>query len=345
MSPGLVAVAGTGVGSLTAAVLLARRGWDVAVPPAPPVPRPTLVLNEVALALLADVWGPEVTAGAHPITHRRVRWGAEPEVVVAVNAVAIDGLTLVDRLLARVRPAEPGIPDWVIQGLRGPNAVTGTTESTAAGRRVEFGRRCVLQAEVPLDGTEATITTVPDGWIHTAPVGGGRGIVQCMVPARPHDPDATMARMTAVGGWGPVSVFPAAPALTEPPCAMGRISVADGAVRLDPLSGLGTAWALREGILAAAVVDAIDRGMAPGPCLDHYEARLREALYDHVGQCLRLYSAAFASSASSASSPAWPTEIAGMAEALASERQRHPPASFGLRLNGLHLEPQTTAAR
>jgi hypothetical protein len=255
-----------------------------------------------------------------------------------VGAAAVDGRLLVDRLRARLRSraGAGAAPAGVIGGGGGVRAPNG-------GRRVRFGKRCVIQGDLPAGGDEARIVTVPGGWVHVAPVSAERGVIQGMVPAMPSDPAATLAAMTDAAGLGDdppaaVTVFPAAPALTVPPCAPGWISVADGAVSLDPVSGLGTAWALRGGVLAAAVVEAIASGLDAGACLGHYEARLREALYDHVERCLAVYQAAF-------SSPAWRAELDAMAGALARERAHHPPAEFDLWLNGLRLEPRTLAGR
>lgn len=329
---GHVAVTGGGVGVLTGAALLARGGCRVTVSEDRSTARPVLVLNEVTQALLDDLWGPDVTAGAHAVTQRRVRWGGAPEAVVPVRAIVIDGGTLVARLRARVPDAghDQEAPAWIIDGTRPIHRAT-------------FGRRCVLQAEVAAGGHEVAITTVAAGWLHVAPVSNSAGVVQAMVPSPPPDPDMALAAMLREAGFahrpiGPVAVFPAAPAITEPPCRPGWISVADGAVRVDPLSGSGTAWAMRGGILAAAVVEAVDSGLAVEAGLGHYEARLRQALCDHVEQCLSLYGAAF-------DTPAWREEIGFMTRALADQRRRHPPVDYNLRLNGLHLEPRTFAAR
>jgi flavin-dependent dehydrogenase len=261
---------------------------------------------------------------------------------VPVTAAAIEGGVVVERLLDRLPATTHGgpPPDWVVDATTPPDH----------DRRLVFGRRCVVQAEVPLQAkatSTAWIETVRDGWVHVAPVAPDRAVVQCMVPGRPSDPAATLGRMIAAtagmaGRIGPPEgtavVFGAAPTLTVPCCAPAWIAVADGAVSLDPLSGLGTAWALRGGILAAAVIDGISSGLGEAECLGHYTARLREALHSHVEHCLRLYGAAF-------STPAWNDELRLMAWALETQRHRHPPEAFGLRLNGLRLEPGEPVAR
>lgn len=205
-----------------------------------------------------------------------------------------------------------------------------------------FGRRCVLQADVSLVGCSgsAQVETVENGWIHMAPLGVDRAVVQAMVPAAPADPEAELRVMTsatasvrhAIGEWlGDVTVFPAAPALSDVVCGPGWISVADAAASVDPVSGFGTAWAIRGGILGAAVVEAAWSGLPEEECLQHYSDRLRAAVLDHVDRCLGLYGAAF-------STPAWKEELQLMASALDAHRRRHPPARFGYRLNRFRLE-------
>lgn len=338
---GHVSVLGAGIGSLTAASLLARQGWDIVVGDAPRRPPPALVLNEIAQRLLDDVFGPGLLDDGHLIEDRRARWGpGSAEAVVATRSVAIDGAVLLARLRSRIsadeHPRPAAGPTWVIDG---------TGRESQAGARTAFGRRCVVQAQVSLFDRRCRTSwteTVADGWVHLAPLSSGRGVVQAMVPVAPADPASALMTMIAAtdsirrqvaGGPDGARVLPAAPGISSPVCAPGRISVADAAVSVDPISGFGTAWALRGGILAAAVIDAVSSGLPEDECLGHYSDRLREAVAAHVDHCLRLYGAAF-------SSPAWKEELALMASARLAEGPRRPPTRFGYRLNGFRLERQ-----
>ncbi|MGH9280869.1 MAG: hypothetical protein ACRD12_22620, partial [Acidimicrobiales bacterium] len=105
-----VAVDGAGVGTLTAARLLGA-GVEAAERRVPPA----LVLNEVTIGLLRDLWGPEALAGARPITVRRVRWGpGADDVAVPITSAVIDGQVLIERL--RVPSTTVDSPQWVIDG-------------------------------------------------------------------------------------------------------------------------------------------------------------------------------------------------------------------------------------
>jgi len=341
-----VSVHGGGVGSLTIASLLSRQGWHVVLLDAPRRPPPALVLNQVAQDLLTDVFGPGPLEGGHVIEERRVRWGpGSPEAVVPAGSVAIEGQVLLDRLRSRVdADTTPGSDDsssWVVDGTG--RAGTGNAPTPAPRPfRTVFGRRCVLQAEVSLSGDSSSsrVETVEGGWVHLAPLSVDRAVVQAMVPAAPADPGAALRMMTsataairhATGEWlGDVTVFPAAPGLSDVVCGPGWISVADAAVSVDPISGFGTAWALRGGILGAAVLAAVESGLPDKECLQHYSDRLRAAMIDHVDRCLELYAAA------AFSTPAWKEELQLMASVRDAYR-RPAHARFGYQLNGFRLE-------
>lgn len=306
------------------------------------------MLNQVAQDLLADVFGPGTLEGGHVIEERRVRWGpGSREAVVPAGSVAIEGQVLLDRLRSRVdtdtAAGSDDSPTWVVDGTGRAGTGDGPAPVPHALRTV-FGRRCVLQAEVSLvgDAGSSRVETVEGGWVHLAPLSVDRAVVQAMVPAAPADPRASLRAMTSATAairhvtgesLGDVTVFPAAPGLSDVVCGPGWISVADAAVSVDPISGFGTAWALRGGILAGAVVEAVRVGLPEEECLGHYSNRLRAAAIDHVDRCLELYGAAF-------STAAWKEELQRMASARDAHRRNHPAARFRYRLDGFRLERQ-----
>jgi flavin-dependent dehydrogenase len=309
-----ILVTGVGVAGLTAAQLLARRGCSVTVVDAGARPAPAVVLNSVTISLLEEVWGGDgmLLAGAHQLTGRRVRWGGAGVETAAQPGVSMDSGVLARRLRERlvcdlVTGGPPGCEraagdwDWVIDADR-------TGDGLAAGRRCVLAAQVRLRPDVPdvPDGL-CRMETVPDAWIHLAPLGAGLATVQAMVPTCPDDPAALLAALVArtdeLGGLitepdGPVTVFEAAPRLAEPRCGPGWLAVGDRAMKLDPLSGSGAASAVRQAILAAAVVGAPSAGVPVAEALAHYARRLHDAFLDHLAHCLRYYGAAF-------SIPAW----------------------------------------
>ena len=275
-------VIGAGLAGLTCARLLDRHGWDVEVRGPSPPPVPALVLSEPTCLLLRDVWQIDagLFAGAQPLAGRAVRWGAESTVsTISDPAVAISGELLTRRLLAHLQrvtqvrvcidhtehagvtwglsmgsPSGRGC-DWrvVATGRAAP-----PTEIVGEARCLTLGERHVVATEVRIassaDRRVCWIETASEGWVFLVPAGGDLGLVQVMVPRRPADPDATLARLLTqsvhVGSRlqavaQPAMLFRASPQLLEPVCGEGWIAVGEAAVAFDPLSGDGAGCAVR----------------------------------------------------------------------------------------------------
>jgi hypothetical protein len=99
----------------------------------------------------------------------------------------------------------------------------------------------------------------------------------------------------------------------------------------DPLCGDGTAHAVREAILAAAVIRAAARGDDTVQLLAHYEARLTAGFKRHLAHCLQYY-------ASGSGGPWWESEAASAAQGMewcAHRLSLHP--TFRYQLNGFDL--------
>ncbi|MFD8984229.1 hypothetical protein [Streptomyces sp. NPDC059564] len=204
-------------------------------------------------------------------------------------------------------PAGPPVPSPV----KAPVPSRALSSAPSSPERAS-GRRRLLAGTAPLhpgaDERTAVLGTAGTGWAHLTPLGHGAALVQAMVPGPAGDPVALLARLAAETGLGALlrhpprsaAAIPAAPLLHPAPAtppagdAPGRLLVGAGAIRYDPLSGTGTAQALRTAILAAAVIDAAARGTAaPRALCAHYTARLRAAYAEHQRSCVRLYGSAF----------------------------------------------------
>ncbi|MFB6616244.1 hypothetical protein ACFCV9_18875 [Streptomyces sp. NPDC056367] len=307
-----VVIAGTGLAELTCAWLLLARGHRVSIRSAGPAAgaRP-LLLNEPTLDLLHALWGGEPVSDCHRLAHRQVVWGPGGGATgrrLPQPAVVVDGARLAERLLGRLsvrypdalREA-PGIPRWTVTAAGPPDHWTA-------------GRRHLLAGEAPLapdaDGTTALLVCTDLAWLHLTPLGGGRALLQAMIPGPAARPAELLERLLADSALSPVLLhapaavvsLPAAPRLHRTPAAPGRLLVGAGAIRFDPLSGTGTAQALRTALLATATVHAEATGTPLDPLLTHYATRLRTAFNDHLATCARLYPQAF-------TSPAWQHEL------------------------------------
>ena len=96
----------------------------------------------------------------------------------------------------------------------------------------------------------------------------------------------------------------------------------------DPLCGDGTAHAVREAILASAVIRAADGGEDVGRVIVHYEGRLTAGFQRHLMECRRFY-------LSGGSGEWWRKEAESCDEGIAWCGAR--VGEFRYRLEGLEL--------
>ena len=100
----------------------------------------------------------------------------------------------------------------------------------------------------------------------------------------------------------------------------------------DPICGDGTAHAVREGILATAVIRAIAEGGDVARLCRHYEARLIGGFQRHLELCRTFYRTGFGGAW-------WDEELAGIERGLAwCAEKMAAHGAFRYRLNGFELE-------
>lgn len=295
-----------------------------------------LVLNELTTALLREVWdgGNGLFDGAWPIRRRHVRWGgSSTDQPLEQPSLAVDGTQLAQRLGMRLTEVYPDLVRLTAAGSAPPVAewlvaAGHPTAGPAGGRPIDIGRRNMISAEVRLAaaepaGTSQLVTTGP-AWIFLAPIGQRRALVQAMVPGPVADPVPLLRRLLAGTELGrrlaapPAAavVVPAAPRFLQPPCGPGWFAVGGCAARFDPLSGSGTAQAVRTAVLAAAAIDAVDRGADERDVRAHVTDRVLTAFAEHVRTCLGLYTSALAGGRTGLDPAAWQDEIDLTAAAL-----------------------------
>jgi hypothetical protein len=133
------------------------------------------------------------------------------------------------------------------------------------------------------------------------------------------------------------AAFPAYPRIVDPVCGPGWLACGTAALAFDPLCGDGTGYAVREAILAAAVIRAAASGGAVDRLLAHYRARLIAGFLRHLELCRSFY-------ISGSAGPWWETETRALEEGIAWCGRALPPVNpFGYRLNGFDLEPIHTS--
>src|SRR5205823_7498746 len=133
--------------------------------------------------------------------------------------------------------------------------------------------------------------------------------------------------------------FPVAPRIASPLCGPGWLACGSAALAFDPICGDGTAHAIREAILAAAVIRAAAQGEDTESLLAHYRARLTAGFQRHLLLCREFYS-------SGGPGEWWRSQCAALDRGLewcAGQMRGLPP--FRYRLDGFeltHLQPGTT---
>lgn len=286
---------------------------------------PVILLGEQALALLRDIFNqPDLFHSARRIRRRVVAWGREAEPVsLEHSAITISE----EMLLDAIRPDLSGAGDrdaaWAISATRP------LPESTS---EQAFGTRTASVAPVVLQTTSTAetcwIESVDEGWLFLTPE---------WLLAVGASADALLARSRVIapeiGDRGPSrATFPAYARITSPLAGAGWLACGSAAMAFDPICGDGTAHALREAILACAVIRAIADGGPAEELLLHYQMRLTAGFERHLMLCRQFYQ-------SGGTAPLWREELAGIDRGMEwcnTELGRH--TGFRYQLRGLELE-------
>jgi hypothetical protein len=256
------------------------RGYRVKLTPDNRPRVPALVVSGATQTLLCDVFRqPDLFRDLPRIERRIVAWGpaAEP-VSLPHSAVVISEA----ELIARLHPgAEVPLPEgeWTIFASRP------LPPETVEHR---FGSRTASAVAVDLaaPGTAACwVESLERGWLFLLPgfliaVGGSPG--ELLAQSR-------LVASKAVSIRGEPAGFAAYPRIAEPLCGPGWLACGSAAMAFDPICGDGTGNAVREAILAAAVIRAVTRGEDVDSLLRHYQARLVAGFRRHLEHALAFY--------------------------------------------------------
>lgn len=282
-----------------------------------------ILLGDQALALIRDVFEkPALFDKAPRIQKRVVKWGANAPIEVEHSAVTVSEQTLLDA----IRPSLPHGArefDWTI--LAAQPLPKGMSEHN-------FGARLASALQVTLkDGVDRAscwIESLSDGWLFLVPgwlLAVGAPTETLLAKSRVIAPEITQIGASS-------GEFPAYARIASPLCAPGWLACGTAAMAFDPICGDGTAHAVREAILASAVIRALAKGGPTDDLLSHYETRLTAGFQRHLVLCRQFYS-------TGASSPLWRDELAAIDRgidwcrgALASH------ANYRYQLRGFELE-------
>ena len=275
---------------------------------------PSLVLNDVGITLLGELFGAlDLQKLGQRLTYRCVRWGQPTDSErVYQPAYVIPS----DVLLNQIRQSKPmeSVPiidgtkmtfselsdnyAWTVYGTQ-PLQQISLTENfqTFSG-----GQRVMVTAEIPCDSLtlrdSCYMESLPDGWLFYAPIDRNSGMLQACIPELPSNPRRALldclyySRLISplVNHLHQVRCFPSAPRLQLPLYGSSWLMLGGAAVKLDPISGEGTPFALRMGILAAAAIDGVLQNPTNSDALlNHYQTRLTHSFLSHLQGCSDYY--------------------------------------------------------
>jgi len=317
--PGVL-IRGEGVAAYTCAHLLDAAGIPVAVETAGRPKLPAILLGEPTQQLICDVFDqPALFDGLPRIERRVVAWGADP-VTVPHRAVVISETDLA----ARLGPAclgEVAKPGWTIYAK---------SPLPAACTEHEFGHRSATVHKVSVKGDTAAlwIESVADGWLFLIPQGW---LLAVGAPAEELLARSQLVAAQIQGREDAGGRFAAHPRVVSPLCGPGWLGCGAAALSFDPICGDGTGYAIREGILAAAVIRAAERGEEADGVRSHYAKRVVAAYSRHLELCREYYR-------TGGSGPWWESELNALEEGVAWCRAELGRETFQFRLNGFELE-------
>jgi len=236
-------------------------------------------------------------------------------------------------LLAAIRPAAaPARPSrWTVFAAR---PLPERAAEHAFGSRQASISPVVLREDA--EQGACWIESMEDGWLFLIPNPPRSGWLLAIGAA----PDILAAKSRvvarAVAQRGSCSAeLPAYARMTEPVSSPGWLACGAAAMSFDPICGDGTAHAIREAILAAAVIRAVVHGGDERALLAHYQARLTAGFRRHLLLCRDFYE-------SGGTSQFWRGErgaIEGGIQWCDGKLAGH--AHFRYRLRGFELEAVT----
>jgi hypothetical protein len=274
-----VLIRGDGVAARCCAHLLARFGVPVACESSQRNRLPVLLLSHGAQELIRDVFGrPDLFREFPAIRRRIVQWGAHDDpLVLEHDAVVASEDYLLDRFgMPDAVPAAD--PSWTIF------AAEPQPEVHHFGDRAATATPVVLTAEA--EPSACWIEATEHGWLFLIAAGPGKGWLLAVGDSPLADSRLVKTRIAECGQ--PAGPFAAAPRFSWPVCGPQWLACGSAAMAFDPLCGDGVAHAIREAILACAVIRA-GAEAADSALPQHYAGRLAAGFERHLTICRQFY--------------------------------------------------------
>jgi 2-polyprenyl-6-methoxyphenol hydroxylase-like FAD-dependent oxidoreductase len=346
-----VVVRGDGVAAYCCALLLQRAGVNVRLQ-RPDRPRvPAIMLSDAAVDLIRDVFArPDLLRNLHRINTRVVAWGPEAKPKFLEHS---GGVISEPELLAELGQGLPfetletpaGAPaSWEVLASR---PLPSGTQEHRFGSRHTSTARVIVRPSFNLHS--CWIESLPEGWLFLIPFREGEATREAwLLAVGKGDAASAEARIETLLASSRVirdevvsvasvaGQFASAPRILEPLVGVEGntpwIACGTAAMGFDPICGDGTAHAIREAILAAAVVQAALGGEPLNDVMAHYQSRLTAGFARHLSLCQEFYR-------TGSGGPWWEAEYAGLTEGLEWCRQQSTKTpEFHFRLSGYELK-------
>lgn len=328
-----ITIHGDGIAACCCAQLLGQHRYEVSWAEAARRTGPTLLINRSTQALLTDVFphSQDLFSDLPVIRKRIVLWGNEPEAKVFPHAgVVISENVLIERLRVGM-PVHSSFfsdeADWSIYSLFG----------ASHGDQQHFGSRMANAVPVRLKTRESDacwIESLDSGWLFLLPNGGGEGSLLAIGgPLAMLFEESRLIAGEIEEIAGLERQFAAYPRILDPLCGAGWMACGGAAMSFDPICGEGSGNAVREAILASAVVRLAASAGNAGDGLAHYSSRLLAGFLRHLDICMHFYAAG-------ARSDWWDSEAAALRSGIDWTRRKLsclPQPRY--RLVGFGLEP------
>ncbi len=305
--------------------LLNNAGFRIDLQPVSRPRLPVILLGDQALALIRDIFdSPRLFSDLPHIRKRVVAWGpgAAP-IVVEHSAVVVSEEALLDAIRPPLNQVGDLEAQWTILAARPlpPPTVEhcfGTRMASAAPVTMKHGS----------DPDACWIESLEDGWLFLVP--GWLLAVGATAEVLLGRSRVIAEEITKVGAGS--GEFPAYARIASPLCAPAWLACGTAAMAFDPICGDGTAHAIREAILASAIIRALAKGESTGDLLSHYRARLTAGFRRHLTECRQFY-------LSGGTGPLWRSELEAIDRGIQfcnAALADHP--GFRYQLRGLELE-------
>ena len=311
--PGQVDILGDGLAACCSAYLLSQQGNEPRVQRSSRARPARLLLNEQTQSLLRDTFNSsDLFQHAPRIRTRIVSWGAEAQPLeLPHRGTVVSEQELLSDLWGRAM-----IPNSDSSPAADPKAVwtiASIQKSDSLPESWHFGSRLAATTMVELSPQAADhccwMESLPDGWLFLLPSGDRRAALISVgyFPDRLIEQSGLIARQISslTADTSPAHHFPAFPRILSELSGPNWLACGSAAMTFDPLCGEGAGHAVREALLAAAVIRASEKGYATETLLSHYTTRLMQGFLRHLHVSLPFY-------LSGGSGDFWKTEAAAL---------------------------------